>query len=56
MDPSNLTGTALASRSMAAVSCPSFTPHFALSLEIRETDPELSWKDTPIHARLSRPS
>lgn len=30
------------------------TPHFALSLEIREIDAELSWKDTPIHARLSR--
>lgn len=29
------------------------TPHFALSLEIRVIDPELSWKDTPIHARLS---
>lgn len=28
-------------------------PHFALSLEIRVIDPELSWKDTPIHARLS---
>ena len=27
--------------------------HFALSLEIREIDPVLSWKDTPIHARLS---
>ncbi len=29
------------------------TPHFALSLEIRVIDPNLSWKDTPIHARLS---
>lgn len=29
-------------------------PHFALSLEIRVIDPELSWKDTPIHARLSK--
>lgn len=28
-------------------------PHFALSLEIRVSDPELSWKDTPIHARLT---
>jgi 5-carboxymethyl-2-hydroxymuconate isomerase len=28
-------------------------PHFALSLEIREANPDLSWKDTPIHARLS---
>ncbi|MBL3701760.1 5-carboxymethyl-2-hydroxymuconate isomerase [Sulfitobacter sp. BDSS02] len=31
------------------------TPHFALSLEIRVSDPALSWKDTPIHARLSGP-
>ena len=29
------------------------TPHFALSLEIRVSDPALSWKDTPIHARIS---
>ena len=29
-------------------------PYFALSLEIREADPALSWKDTPIHARLSK--
>lgn len=28
-------------------------PHFALSLDIRVSDPALSWKDTPIHARLS---
>ncbi|WP_136442596.1 5-carboxymethyl-2-hydroxymuconate Delta-isomerase [Pacificoceanicola onchidii] len=30
-------------------------PHFALSLDIRVSDPALSWKDTPIHARLSKP-
>ncbi|HSF91573.1 MAG TPA: 5-carboxymethyl-2-hydroxymuconate Delta-isomerase [Paracoccaceae bacterium] len=29
------------------------TPHFALSLEIRIINPDLSWKDTPIHTRLS---
>ena len=29
-------------------------PHFALSLDIRVSDPALSWKDTPIHARLSK--
>lgn len=29
-------------------------PHFALSLDIRVNDPDLSWKDTPIHARLSK--
>lgn len=28
------------------------TPHFALSLEIREIDPVLSWKKNAIHARL----
>lgn len=27
-------------------------PHFALSLEIREIDPELSWKKNAIHPRL----
>ncbi|MGQ0336010.1 5-carboxymethyl-2-hydroxymuconate Delta-isomerase [Halomonas elongata] len=37
----------------AALAEPLATPHFALSLEIRVIDPELSWKDTPIHARLS---
>jgi len=29
-------------------------PHFALSLDIRVSDPVLSWKDTPIHTRLSK--
>ncbi|MEI2297081.1 5-carboxymethyl-2-hydroxymuconate Delta-isomerase [Ensifer sp. MJa1] len=28
------------------------TPHFALSLEIREIDPDLSWKKNAIHPRL----
>jgi 5-carboxymethyl-2-hydroxymuconate isomerase len=28
------------------------TPHFALSLEIREIDPALSWKRNSIHPRL----
>lgn len=27
-------------------------PHFALSLELREIDPALSWKTNPMHARL----
>jgi 5-carboxymethyl-2-hydroxymuconate isomerase len=36
-----------------ALKGPLSTPHFALSLEIREINTELSWKDTPIHARLS---
>ena len=29
-------------------------PHFALSLDIRVSDPDLSWKDTPIHGRLTQ--
>lgn len=37
-----------------ALAKPLAEPHFALSLEIREIDAELSWKDTPIHARLSQ--
>lgn len=41
---------------IAAVSqrlAPQFaTPHFALSLEIREIDAELSWKKNAIHPRL----
>lgn len=39
----------------AARSCldPLFaTPHFALSLEVREIDPDLSWKLNTMHARL----
>jgi 5-carboxymethyl-2-hydroxymuconate isomerase len=28
------------------------TPHFALSLEIREIDPQFSWKKNAIHPRL----
>ena len=37
----------------AELAGPLATTHFALSLEIRVMNPELSWKDTPIHARLS---
>jgi 5-carboxymethyl-2-hydroxymuconate isomerase len=29
------------------------SPHFMLSLEIREIDPDLSWKKNSIHARLN---
>ncbi|RYH02640.1 5-carboxymethyl-2-hydroxymuconate isomerase [Salipiger sp. IMCC34102] len=46
-------GDALFAAAQAALAEPLSTPHFALSLEIRVIDPELSWKDTPIHARLS---
>jgi 5-carboxymethyl-2-hydroxymuconic-semialdehyde dehydrogenase len=31
------------------------TPHFALSLEVREIDPELSWKKTPFIRACARP-
>lgn len=37
----------------AVLAEPLASPHFALSLEIRVSDPDLSWKDTPIHSRLS---
>ncbi|MBY5524153.1 5-carboxymethyl-2-hydroxymuconate Delta-isomerase [Rhizobium leguminosarum] len=30
------------------------TPHFALTLEIREIDPALSWKKNAIHLRLRK--
>lgn len=46
-------GDAIFAAVQAALAGPLSTPHFALSLEIRVIDPELSWKDTPIHARLS---
>lgn len=29
-------------------------PHFALSFEVREIDPQLSWKRNSIHARLQQ--
>lgn len=37
-----------------ALAGPLATPHFALSLDIRVSDPELSWKETPIHSRLTQ--
>lgn len=46
-------GDGIFAAAQAALADPLSTPHFALSLEIRVIDPELSWKDTPIHARLS---
>lgn len=46
-------GDALFSAVQAFLGQPLSTLHLALSLEIRVIDPELSWKDTPIHARLS---
>lgn len=46
-------GDALFATAQAALNEPLSRPHFALSLEIRVINPALSWKDTPIHARLS---
>lgn len=42
---------AIAQRELASVLA---QPYFALSLEIRVSNPDLNWKDTPIHARLSK--
>ncbi|WP_106477981.1 5-carboxymethyl-2-hydroxymuconate Delta-isomerase [Phytohalomonas tamaricis] len=47
-------GNRIFSAVQAALTTPLSTSHFALSLEIREINAELSWKDTPIHARLSK--
>lgn len=46
-------GTAIFAAAQAALADRLAEPHFALSLEIRQIEPDLSWKDTPIHARLS---
>ncbi len=46
-------GEALFAAAKTALAGPLATQYFALSLEIRIIDPELSWKATPIHARLS---
>lgn len=46
-------GDAIFAAARQALAEPLSTTHFALSLEIRQIDPELSWKDTPIHVRLA---
>ncbi|MGZ2461684.1 5-carboxymethyl-2-hydroxymuconate isomerase [Rhizobium anhuiense] len=46
------TGEALFAAASAALAPLFETPHFALSLEIREIDAELSWKKNAIHPRL----
>lgn len=46
-------GDALFEVARATLKEPLSTPYFALSLEIRELHSDLSWKETPIHARLS---
>ena len=47
-------GDSIFAAAREALADPLSTPHFALSLEIRQIDPELSWKATPIHSRLSK--
>jgi len=48
-------GDKLFKAAQTVLSEPLSSAHFALSLEIREINPDLSWKDTPIHSRLSSP-
>ncbi|WNK20083.1 5-carboxymethyl-2-hydroxymuconate Delta-isomerase [Halomonas piscis] len=47
-------GEQIFSAVQSALKEPLATSHFALSLEIRIIDPDLNWKDTPIHSRLSK--
>lgn len=47
-------GDTVFAAAQAAFAGPLGKPHFALSLEIRVIDPVLTWKDTPIHGRLSK--
>lgn len=47
-------GDALFAAAQKVLAAPLSAPHFALSLEIRVSDPDLTWKDTPIHTRLSQ--
>ncbi|MCB1427996.1 MAG: 5-carboxymethyl-2-hydroxymuconate Delta-isomerase [Nitratireductor sp.] len=47
-------GSAIFKAAQGALADRLSSPHFALSLEIRVINPELSWKDTPIHGRLSK--
>lgn len=46
-------GDAIFAAVRGVVAKPLSGEHFALSMEIRVADPDLSWKDTPIHKRLS---
>jgi 5-carboxymethyl-2-hydroxymuconate isomerase len=52
-DALHAAGDAIFAAVQGALAGPLATQYFALSLEIRVIDPALSWKDTPIHARLS---
>jgi 5-carboxymethyl-2-hydroxymuconate isomerase len=51
-DDKKRTGEALFAAASDALSALFATPHFALSLEIREIDADLSWKKNAIHPRL----
>lgn len=51
-DDKKRTGEALFAAASAALAPLFETPHFALSLEIREIDAEMSWKKNAIHPRL----
>lgn len=45
-------GEALIAAARPLLSAQFDQPHFALSLEVREIDPDLSWKLNTMHARL----
>lgn len=45
-------GDALIAAARPLLAEPFAQPHFALSLEVREIDPDLSWKLNTMHARL----
>lgn len=47
-------GEALVASATSLLDSSFASPHFALSLEIREIDPDLSWKLNTMHARLRR--
>lgn len=51
-DEKKRTGDALFATATALLAPLLATPHFALSLEIREIDAQLSWKSNAIHPRL----
>lgn len=55
-DEKKRTGDAIFSAVTRHLSTLFETPHFALTLEIREIDPELSWKKNAIHPRLRKAS
>jgi 5-carboxymethyl-2-hydroxymuconate isomerase len=53
-DEKKQTGDAIFSAVTAHLHALFETPHFALTLEIREIDPALSWKKNAIHPRLRK--